>query len=211
MRSIWLVRHGNRLDFVQPEWFEYADRRYDPPLCPAGQQQARELSQCLLSKPIDHVFVSPFLRTLQTAHYLTAAANLPMKLEAGLGEWHNPDWMTEAPVTHSLAMGLEGFEPIDRAYKSFVFPAYPESHEQMSRRSVQAMQMILERYSGNILFVGHKAPLGSCFSALLGTEQCIDFEVGGITELGFSGDRWQCIHQNDINHLTNPGIKVAPP
>lgn len=210
MGSIWLVRHGNRLDFVQPEWFETADRRYDPPLCAVGQQQARELSRCLLSKPIDHIFVSPFLRTLQTAHYFAAAANLPMKLEAGLGEWHNPDWMTEVPVTHPRAMCLQEFGSIDQGYKSLVLPLYPESFEQMSSRAVRTMGLILEWYSGNILFVGHKAPLGSCFAGLLGTEQCTDFEVCGVTELRCVGDRWQCIHQNDISHLSNPGIKVAP-
>lgn len=210
MRSIWLVRHGNRLDFVQPEWFEKADRRYDPPLCPAGHRQAQELSQCLLSKPIDHLFVSPFLRTLQTAHYFAAAADLPMKLEMGLGEWHNLDWMTAAPVTHPRARYLEEFSSIDRSYESLVLPIYPESFEQMSLRAIRTMCLILERYSGNILFVGHKAPLGSCFAEFLGTEQSIDFEVCGVTELRFLGDRWQCIHQNEISHLSNPGVKIAP-
>lgn len=210
MRSIWLVRHGNRLDFIQPGWFEQADRRYDPPLCPAGHRQARELSQCLLAKPIEHIFVSPFLRTLQTADYFAAAADLPMKLETGLGEWHNADWMTAAPVTQSRAMCLAEFGSIDQGYKPLVSPTYPESPEQMSLRAVHTMQMVLERYSGNILFVGHKAPLGSCFAALLGTKELLDFEVCGVTELQFSGDRWQCIHQNEISHLSNPGIKVAP-
>jgi broad specificity phosphatase PhoE len=183
MRSIWLVRHGNRLDFIQPEWFETADRRYDPPLCLAGHRQARELSQCLLSKPIDHVFVSPFLRALQTAHYFAAIAHLPMKLEAGLGEWHNPDWMTAAPVTLPRTMCLEEFSSIDSGYKSLVSPRYPESREQMSSRAVRTLGLILERYGGNILFVGHQAPLGSCFAALLGTKGLIDFEVCGVTEL----------------------------
>lgn len=210
MRSIWLVRHGNRLDFIQPEWFETADRRYDPPLCPVGHRQAQELSQHLLSKPIEHIFVSPFLRTLQTAHYFAAIAHLPMKVEAGLGEWHNPDWMTAAPVTHPRAMCLEEFDSIDQGYQSLVSPTYPENRGQMSARAVRTMQMILEQYSGNILLVGHKAPLGNCFAALLGTKRLLDFEVCGVTELGFSGDRWQCIHQNDIRHLSDPGIKVAP-
>ncbi|MGK7892391.1 MAG: histidine phosphatase family protein, partial [Xenococcus sp. (in: cyanobacteria)] len=35
-QTVWIARHGNRLDFVNPEWFNTATRRYDPPLSEDG-------------------------------------------------------------------------------------------------------------------------------------------------------------------------------
>jgi hypothetical protein len=37
---VWIARHGNRLDFVNPEWFNTAERPYDPPLSEDGIEQA---------------------------------------------------------------------------------------------------------------------------------------------------------------------------
>ncbi|NEO28838.1 MAG: histidine phosphatase family protein, partial [Kamptonema sp. SIO4C4] len=46
-QTIWIARHGNRFDFVYPEWFNTAPRRYDPPLSEDGVIQAQELGQRL--------------------------------------------------------------------------------------------------------------------------------------------------------------------
>ena len=58
-KTVWIVRHGNRLDFVYPEWFELATRRYDPPLAEDGFIQANKLALRLASEKIDHIFTSP--------------------------------------------------------------------------------------------------------------------------------------------------------
>lgn len=93
-QTVWIARHGNRLDFINPEWFNTATRRYDPPLSEDGLIQAAELGQRLKSENIKHLFASPFLRTIQTANEVAQIMNLEMKLEAGLSEWHNSQWMS---------------------------------------------------------------------------------------------------------------------
>ena len=65
---VWIARHANRLDFVYPDWFLTAKRRYDPPLSDDGMIQAQQLAKRLKGKKITHIFASPFLRTIQTAN-----------------------------------------------------------------------------------------------------------------------------------------------
>ena len=67
MRTVWLVRHGNRQDFVDRSWRETAARPHDPPLSADGREQARETGRFLAGEPIDHLFASPFLRAVETA------------------------------------------------------------------------------------------------------------------------------------------------
>lgn len=208
-RSVWLVRHGNRLDFVQPEWFNRAVYRYDPPLCPQGQQQAQELGDRLQGETIDHLFVSPFLRTVQTAYYCAERLKLMLKIEAGLGEWLNPDWLTSTPQLSPLAQKYRDFPLIDRHYSSLIVPQYPENFAQMQRRSQWMMDQLITQFSGNLLIVGHKHPLQAALAYLLQTEISGELDVCAVNQLQQQGDRWQWVIQNDSQFLTSPGIKVA--
>ncbi len=67
-QRVWIARHGNRLDFVNPDWFNTAPRRYDPPLSEDGFIQAKELANRLKLESLKHIFVSPFLRAIKTAY-----------------------------------------------------------------------------------------------------------------------------------------------
>lgn len=209
MGKIWFARHGNRLDFVQPDWFATADRRYDPPLCPDGHLQAKELGDRLALEKIDHIFVSPFLRTLQTAHYAATCLNLPLKIEAGLGEWHNPDWMTEPPKTHPPELCLQDFPLIDRQYHSQLLPEYPESFEQVKGRSVQIIRRLTHQFTGNLLIVSHKNVILFSLGELCQSEINSAVDVCALYGLEKIGDRWQWILKNDSSFLSNAGIKVA--
>ncbi|OKH18905.1 histidine phosphatase family protein [[Limnothrix rosea] IAM M-220] len=207
-RKVWLVRHGNRLDFIRPEWFLSALFKYDPPLCPAGKIQAQETAKYLSSKAIAHIFVSPYCRTIQTALPMAIAHNLPLNLEAGLGEWENPDWMGEKPqLTNERIVEVENV--INRDYRSLVQPQYPETQEEMWARAKKTTQFLVENYAGNLLIVGHKESLFGAAIAFLGKEPDFDFDVCGITEFCWTGDRWKCTLANDQSHLSDPGVKVA--
>lgn len=156
-QTVWIARHGNRLDFVNPEWFNTAARRYDPPLSEDGFMQAAELGQRLKSENISHIFSSPFLRTIQTANEVAKILNIPIKLEAGLSEWHNPDWMSESPETHPQDFLTAEFPLIDWNYQSCVFPQYPESKAEVCRRTAATVKQLLDQFSSDILIVGHGA------------------------------------------------------
>jgi len=46
-QPVSIARHGNRIDFVNPDWFLTAERRYDPHLSEDGHVQAKQLANRL--------------------------------------------------------------------------------------------------------------------------------------------------------------------
>lgn len=172
-QTVWIARHANRLDFVTPEWFLTAERPYDPPISEDGRVQAQQLAQRLKGEAIAHIFASPFLRTVQTANYVAEALDLPLKLEWGLCEWLNPEWMATKPETLPPEVLAEKFPRIDLSYTSRVWRYYPETSETVLAQSGAVARILAEEFSEDILLVGHGA-------SVLGTTQGL---VGGTPEV----------------------------
>ncbi|KAK7395574.1 hypothetical protein VNO78_16136 [Psophocarpus tetragonolobus] len=75
-QNVVVMRHGERLDNFEPSWAVTAARPWDPPLAPAGRKRALETGRRLrrsLGFPIGRIFVSPFLRCVQTAVEVVAS------------------------------------------------------------------------------------------------------------------------------------------
>ncbi|KAG7566296.1 Histidine phosphatase superfamily clade-1 [Arabidopsis suecica] len=75
-QNIFVMRHGDRIDNFEPLWVSTAERPWDPPLVQDGMIRAFRTGQRIRSQigfPIHRVFVSPFLRCLQTASEVVAA------------------------------------------------------------------------------------------------------------------------------------------
>ncbi|KAI3693872.1 hypothetical protein L1987_76827 [Smallanthus sonchifolius] len=69
-QNVVVMRHGDRIDNFEPLWTEKAARPWDPPLVLDGKVRAfctGKKFKSNLGFPIHRVFVSPFLRCLQTA------------------------------------------------------------------------------------------------------------------------------------------------
>ena len=69
-QNVVVMRHGDRLDNFQHSWVSTAARPWDPPLSELGQTRAFSTGReprNNLNFPIHRVFVSPFLRCVQTA------------------------------------------------------------------------------------------------------------------------------------------------
>lgn len=70
-KCLFIIRHGERLDKVNPLWSKNALRPHDTPLSKTGFKQAQRLGKWLYGKlPINHpiaIFSSPFIRCVQTA------------------------------------------------------------------------------------------------------------------------------------------------
>ncbi|CAI9786034.1 unnamed protein product [Fraxinus pennsylvanica] len=82
------MRHGDRMDNFEPLWISTAKRPWDPPLVEAGKIRAYCTGQSLRNKlgfPIHRIFVSPFLRCLQTA------AEIVIALSAVEGQHDDPN------------------------------------------------------------------------------------------------------------------------
>lgn len=204
-QTVWIARHGNRLDFVRPEWFDTADRPYDPPLSKDGFVQAKQLAQRLKGENIRHIFASPFLRTVQTAHAVAEALDLPLKLEWGICEWLNPEWMSTKPETAPLAELVKKYPRIDLSYQSYLLPQYPEAPESVClNRAAKTASYLAATFSEDILLVGHGATvLGSTMGFIPGVT---DFDIRTplccLVKLVRENDQWAIALNGDTSHLT---------
>lgn len=183
MRSIWIVRHGERVDNVDPRWRLSAPRGAwdDPILTERGHQQAREVGLQLAreNERIDHVFVSPFTRTIQTATGILDAieqSNGPAYVRTGLPPIYVEPGFCESlhvcqPIPGYLAVEelSRQYKRIDPTYTHFHLKHYTETTSMCcQRRITDTIEHVLNKYSGNILIVSHGSPIAACHIALSG-------------------------------------------
>lgn len=207
-QTVWMARHGNRLDFVNPEWFDSAERRYDPPLSEDGFIQAKQLGQRLKSENICHIFSSPFLRTIQTANEIAEILDLPLKLEAGLSEWHNLNWMTETPETHPQELLEKQFPRIDWNYDSRVIPSYPESEEELYRRTAATARNLIAEFAEDILLVGHGASVLGTTKGLVKGNPVVNASLCCLVKVVHNGNGWEMELNGDVSHLSKREEKI---
>lgn len=201
-QTVWIARHGNRLDFVNPEWFNTAHHPYDPPLSEDGLEQAKQLGQRLVGENIAHIFASPFLRTVQTANEVAQALDLPLKLESGLSEWLNPAWMPSTPERMPIELLQQCFPRIDRDYTSRVKVHYPETSEQVFQRTADTVQRLTHEFSQDILLVGHGASVVGCTSGLVGGNPEVNASLCCLVKLVRQEQEWVMELNGDTSHLS---------
>lgn len=193
MKILWLIRHEHRLDFSNPEWFDTAIYRYDPPLSPLGLERAKLLVDRFRAVDIDALYTSPFLRAIQTAVPLAKVRQLPIRLEWGLCEWLCRDWTSEFPETTPVDELRECYPNIDRNYAALVMPRYPETVEELDLRVNNISYQLTRSKSTRQLAIAHKGSVVGIAAALTKdpTWRSYDLPCGGIIKLEWvDGERW---------------------
>ena len=84
--EIRLIRHA------EPEWVKDGKSVVNPPLSERGFRQAQRLGDRLKDESYDHIFVSPLLRTRQTAAPLLQHHQRAEVIEPFLEEIREPAW-----------------------------------------------------------------------------------------------------------------------
>jgi broad specificity phosphatase PhoE len=202
---IWIARHANRLDFVNPDWFMTAEKPYDPPLSDDGMVQAKQLAKRLKGEKISQIFSSPFLRTVQTANAVAEVLDLPIKLETGLSEWLNPEWMSEEPEKLSMIALAALFPRIDNGYTSHIAAQYPETHEKVRQRSGQTARCLAaECWPDDILLVAHGASVLGAAMGLVGdiAKTEVKATLCSLVKVVRQESEWLLELKGDISHLT---------
>lgn len=118
--EIVILRHA------QPEWTKDGFSVDNPPLTEMGFQQAQLLADTLAQEHFDEIFVSPLVRTQQTAAPLLSLKNHPLHIADWLEEIRNPIWhgtpeekaneawrAEKAKSSHERWSGLEGGEAVN--------------------------------------------------------------------------------------------------
>ena len=145
MRSVVVVRHGERLDYVMRDngrnWIPTSDRPWDPPLTELGHEQANALGQALPQiledlklPPIAAIYSSPFWRCRQTARGLIIGGGQQVEgrqvqVELGLAESLNENWYRSWAVPGTD--GTWGYQkqtiPLEELDASTLHPAAKDS------------------------------------------------------------------------------------
>ncbi len=210
-RAVWTVRHGQRIDMVDPAWREGGGD--DPWLSPGGVEQARKTGQRLKGEGIRHIFASPFLRAVETAHHIGEALDLDVRVEHGLGEWLNPEWFREKPALMSTGMMADRFLRVDRNYEPAVIQDYPETWEHVLARTARTVEALLERFTGDILLVGHGASVAGVRHALTGSHDQACCDCCALFKMARRNEEWFPEIEGDTSHLgqtpANSGMDLA--
>lgn len=205
-RILWIVRHGLRLDFVDPDWAASAENPYDPPLHPEGVRQAAETAERLAGESIDHIFASPFLRTVQTAGIIATHRNDRLNLEPGFSEWLTQNEFSRRPVWSDPFDMSTRFPAVRSDYRVAVEPRFPEDRKALDTRIETALSAIMDRYAGNLLIVSHGSPIESIHRALTGTFPDAMPSMASITRYHMDSGVWKSTLNGAISHLSHPDL-----
>jgi broad specificity phosphatase PhoE len=197
-QNIWLCRHGNRIDFVDPSW-----RGDDPHLSEDGIIQAQQTGLRLKGEGIQHIFASPFLRAVETAHHIAQSLDLPIKIEQGASEWMNPEWFSERPRPVPLEVLVQRFPRIDAKYRSAVIPQYPESAEEAFARAGQTGRILADTCKGDLLIVGHGHSVTGMAKGFMGEECEISCGLCALVKIVRHEGRSTLELDGDVRHLSS--------
>ena len=201
-KRIWIVRHGMRIDFATPSWTESAENPYNPPLAPEGLLQARETAVRFEREDLDAIFVSPFLRTLQTARFIAEKKGLPLLVEPGFSEFLKEEEFTHSPVESDLEQLRRDFPEIDPTHGSALSPRYPESVQELDRRIDSALDSIINSSLRNILIVSHGSPIKSIYRYFTGAVPGTYQPMSSVTMFDFCEGSWNLAIDGDSSHLS---------
>lgn len=209
-RCLWLVRHGNRMDFIDENWTKLAPDPTDPPLAPDGFTQALETARRLANEPIKHVFSSPFLRALQTASPIADALDLPVKPEKGLSEMLLIKWYPDHPKGLYLERSALEFPRIDRSYQSRCNPRWPETEHESAERCKATIHALIQDFYGDMLLVGHGGSIANICGALVSNgNPDLHLALCCLVKLVCRHDKWEVeLSGHDTSHLSRDECEI---
>jgi broad specificity phosphatase PhoE len=203
--NLILVRHGETTAQGR-----YIGRGSNPPLSPAGMEQAMACSSRLYSEPLHAVYCSPLSRALRTAERIAAPHGLEVELVSELAEIDFGEW--EGLTFDEI--GERDAELRDRWLKSrakrgapLAVPPGGESLSDFDRRVKIGLEKILRAGAGSCAaVVTHAGVVRSIVRRILksppGAQWSIEISLGSISRIRIEPDGYRCIELlNDRHHL----------
>ncbi|CAK8541316.1 unnamed protein product [Lathyrus sativus] len=172
-QNVVVMRHSERLDNVEPLWISTSTRPWDPPLTQSGRVLAFQTGQGIrksLGFPIHRLFVSPFLRCVQTAAEIVTAlsadndidgsvsrddisadpSEFKVSIENGLCEMLNTIAIriNVAPKDGNFSFDISQLETmfpngtVDNNHVDMVYKELPKWEESVSQANVRYQQTI---------------------------------------------------------------------
>lgn len=194
----YIVRHAEK---VFGGHYNPRLRHQDEPLTPRGQEQAEKLVAYFAGKPVARIYVSEYVRTMQTAAYLARQLAIEPVIDERLNE-----------IDNGLIEGLDDAEiekrypEVWRAFRErtsdFRFPGGETGEEARNRVASLLTEKRLE--GGDVILICHEGliRLLACYVLGLPVYDRWNFHVDfcGIMEIAGQDapDRWKLIRFNQI-------------
>uniref|UniRef100_A0A914CJ21 Phosphoglycerate mutase n=1 Tax=Acrobeloides nanus TaxID=290746 RepID=A0A914CJ21_9BILA len=207
-RILYIVRHAEREDNINRHWKKLHPgmKEDNSPLSERGRVQAEELGKRFADIEFDHIFCSPFDRTVETATRIVGNKNIPLKVEPGLAE---ALYLCENPPGFEDPEKLKKKYPlVDTSYKPVFAPPMPREgygDDACTPRLRKTLEGILERFnSGVFVFVGHGASIGALHEVLIDKWEYVgQATVSQFEELDNKPGKFKCILSSDASHLSD--------
>ena len=162
---VHLVRHG---EVENPKHFVYADLPGFG-LSAVGRLQAKDTARYLSSRPVVAVWSSPLERAIETAQFVAARHQLPVRVDDRLTEWRlSSRWsgLVWEDLPDRLPGELEAYleRPWDLEFT-------PETLEDLAERVVEiALELNALYPNGDVVLVGHQDPTQAARLRLTGVD-----------------------------------------
>jgi len=197
--ALFLVRHGERQDYVDSSWVRahLEEQPWNPPLSGRGLRQAEELARgatawCKrLGLDLGAVYTSPLQRCKQTAQPVAEVAGLAVQVEPRLMEWVGEGWYTGWACDGSTGRWSSGEPPLrEELLAKAKMPVAElieveaagagldyswdrvESAEQVADRTAACAESLAARHPGKaVIVVGHLGPIVGAAQLLQGYKE----------------------------------------
>lgn len=210
--AVLLVRHGESAAAVEGASFELVDGHGDPPLHPAGVEQAARVADRLAGEPLQALYVTNLRRTAETAAPLAARLGLtpmvePDLREVFLGEWEGGLLRQRVSEADPIALQMVAEERWD------VIPG-AESTADLNARVSRSLAAIAARHPDQMVAVfTHGGVIAALLSIATGSRPFAftGADNASISHVVITADRWVLRRFNDTSHLSDGFSAAARP
>lgn len=198
-----LIRHA------LPERLELAEGIADPPLSPAGVEQAEHLATYLAAESVDALYSSPLRRALQTAAPLERRLSLAATVVDDLAEWDRTS-SHYVPIEELKAAN----DPRWQALVAGDDPPGDETRAEFRSRVVAAVEQIVTAHPGHRVAVTcHGGVVNAYLAHVLGLPDGADFFYPNYTSIhrvaaSRRGHR-SIVTVNETAHLRGTGLPIG--
>jgi 2,3-bisphosphoglycerate-dependent phosphoglycerate mutase len=197
-----LVRHGETTPVRQGVPVPLLDGQSNPDLDPVGVEQAARVAQRLAREEIAAIYVTPLVRTHQTAAPLAQRLGLqpreePLLIEVNLGEWEGGEFRRRVLARDPIALRMEAEQRWD------VIPG-AERVEDFEARVREGVGRIAAAHPDEtVVVVSHGGTIGEVLAQASGARPfAFAPDNGSISEVVVSDVVRTVRRFNDVAHLS---------
>ncbi|CAI5442212.1 unnamed protein product [Caenorhabditis angaria] len=204
-RSIWLVRHGERVDNVDKKWKEKNPNKWDDPeLTVRGKKQAFEVGRSFHNINIERIICSPFIRCVETAVEIVAMMENKPKICIEPGFMEPLNACMDPPSIPSMETIKALSTRIDEEYKP-VYDKIPQEVGDLGcgERVVKTLKGVTEKFpEGHLIIISHGVPIANLHVYLKGPWKYVG--QGTLSKINDNYGNFVLEYYNKKTHLSQP-------